>query len=534
MLITAKKQSSSLTLQGFIAWIMLMTLASGLSAQEVWTPIVKGGLYLEPKAVLLEESSRGLLVKWELNGFYSESINTPQGEFTRLRISEPPEISASSAGSPKLPMLTAMIRVPEGYLAQAQMEKVEWVSAGRVRVYPRQFPTRDGDGDEPDFAFDHQVYLLTDFIPQNFAQAGSPQGWGGLPVTGVSATPFRYIPATGDLEIAHSIEVRVEFRPGGNVHPVKSHYPNPKLEGLQRLHLLNPPPLENRPMEADENDPVRMLVILREEALDIMAPLIQFHHNTGIRTETWIVDLNGVEDPQTMVKDRITDMFAEGLQYVLLVGDGYINNWHIPMFYWDPIDPPIRQDDTGTNSDKWYVCLDEPDQDGFDDHLPELAIGRLVYRRAHLEELAVQVDKILDYMNWSYEEPQEDWLGNCVLVADNTPVDNEPLFILCKQAIAGFDYTFPAPEFNEIYGNVQGNNNQMVINLSNGDGVGLFNYRGHGTWNETDHWNIAGDRINAAFVRRLANQNSPFILISSACLTADIATHLNNCLMETF
>ncbi len=284
------------------------------------------------------------------------------------------------------------------------------------------------------------------------------------------------------------------------------------------------------------SDEHRMLVVLKQEALETATPLIEFHHRTGIRCEIWLAD--DIEDPQE-IKDRVSDMFEDGLEYLFIIGDGYEDDWDVPMFYWDPVDPGRPVQDVDSYSDTWFVCLDPPDDEGFDDHYMELSVGRLVYEGDNFDELSIQVEKLLDYLQWSFPDPDDgDWLERALLIASSDRVEGERVYLACKQEIEGREYRLPAPDLLTAYGNVQGVTNQTVLDFINDDGVGIVNYRGHGSSSAQLSWNLRNQSITRGTVDRMDNRNRPFVLISSACYNANIATFGNNgnsdCILESY
>ncbi len=175
--------------------------------------------------------------------------------------------------------------------------------------------------------------------------------------------------------------------------------------------------------------------------------------------------------------------------------------------------------------------------DGFEDHLPDLNVGRLVYDSADdIDELRIQVDKLLDYMEWRFEDDDGEWLSRALLMGHRER-DNDFggfHYINCKRFVEEFDYNHPSPDFITFYGREEGATNEAVIEAVNEQGVGIFNYRGHGDNDEWSSWSINRETWDATEVRRLANRDTPFILVSSACLAANIATYNRDCLVESF
>ncbi|MCF7810182.1 carboxypeptidase-like regulatory domain-containing protein [bacterium] len=521
-----------------IIMIAVSILLSGqlYAALNVWHPLQPELSPAQPDIEILEESSDHLIVRMNISGIYIDQITEDKEVYQKLHFSSIGDVSKSIEGEPLLPMLTKTISIPENKNASVKIISVDWQYFGDFNLFPRQLPRRD-DGSLPGaFIKSEDAYSLKSMIPDENVGIGRIKGWGGVAVAPLTITPLRYIPSTQRLEIASSITVRIDFTPGNPHNIVKPSRSSARMNKLHQLSILNPPALVDLPLDSDENEPIRMLVIVREEALETAQPLIDFHHERGLRTEVWIGD--DIED-EYEIKDRVIEMYQEGLEYLFLIGDAYTrNDDSVPIHFWDPEDPGWQdEDDTRSHSDNWYICLDEPDGDGFEDHLPDLSVGRLVYDRDSINELEVQVNKIMSYLNWGWEQNNDgDWLSRAILVA-HRELDNREggrHFIMAKQAIAAYNYSQPHPEFITFYGTDNNATNEAIIETINGEGCILFNFRGHGDNNAWSPWNARGQRWDIDEVNQLENANSPFILISSACWTGNIATHNGECLMESF
>ena len=458
-----------------------------------------------------------------------------------MHFGNPGACDAPDAGLPALPHLSEMIRLPDNMKAMVSVERADWIDAGTVRVFPFQPPRRDGNNN-PGFRFNRQAYQADGPLPERLASIGHVQGWSGLAVTGLSVYPVRYYPATERIEIAHSITVRVDFHPDRSHHFVRPARPGRRTTKLHRAILLNPPSEPPpRQLDFDQHEPVRMLVVVMEEALETAQPLIDFHHNSGLRTEVWLAD--DIED-EFEIKERVLELYddGDGLEYLFLIGDAYGDDPDVPMHRWrpDPIDRGGSPDGGSltSHSDNWYVCLDEPDEDGYEDHIPDLSVGRLVYAgQNNLDQLELQVEKLMDYFEWNLnDEDNGAWLSRALLVAaepeQGEDHDYELLhYIGTKRRIENADYDLDAPEFITAYGGEEGANNDFVIEQMN-EGVGIVNYRGHGSENRWASW--SPESFRSAQIDELENRDMPFILVSSACLNANIATYSGNCLLELF
>ncbi len=518
----------------FLTAVVVAVLSvTTLTAAPAWHPLNGDPKPATPQLTLLEQDESHLLVRWDISGFFVRTVQADAEKFHRISFNGSSFYGSGAIGAPEIPFLSEMIRLPDGTQATAEIVSVNWVDAGQFNLYPKQTPRRDDGSPPPPFQKSFDAYKSNQPTPSENSYVGRAEGWGGVYVTGMSVAPIRYVPAYQQLEVASSITVRIDFVPGNVQNIVRSRYPSSRMNKLHQTALLNPP--DPRQLDADEIEPVRMLFVMQEDAQEVAQPLIDFHHNTGLRADVWLVD-DEIEPED--IRDEIRDRFEDGLEYLFIIGDGDEDDHHVPMFFWDPEDPGWQDPvPVSSHSDNWYCCLDEQvefrDGDRYDDHLLELAVGRLTYERDELGELEVQVDKLMDYLMWSFEDQDDsEWLERAILVGHRELEDGERHYIECKRRVATYEYLFPRPEWTELYGIDDVDNDDIIENI-NEAGIGFFNYRGHGNAAGGVGWR-QGQNINGALVNRMANRNRPFIYVSSACLNANIATYFTDCLIEKF
>jgi len=518
--------------------IIIIALAQPALAGQ-WMTLTGASQPQPPKWTALAEDAGGLLIQVEINGYYSAVVSTPQGDFQRLELMPGFFGSQSEPGAPELPFIGSVIRLPDGFAGKVSVVDAEWRDAGHFRLYPRQFPAIDDGKTQPAFTYNTKAYTLDEWTPFEVVRITEPQGWSGIAVAGLSVTPLQYKPSDSALKIARRMTLRVDLEPSDVLQIVK---PSRLTAARQRIYantLLNPLDADPRRDDTDEAEPFRMLVVLKREALDTALPLINFHHRSGTRVQWWL--LEGNEEPID-IKNRIRQMYRNGLQYVLFIGDGYMGNLQqnppdIPMPFWDQDDPGEDFEPTGVFSDSWYVCLDSA-RNGFDDHLPDLAIARLVYDGPNqLNQLQTQISKLMRYMNYSFEQIDDGgWMGRELLMSHreiNPRNPQDTTYYECKRTIELFDYQSPHPEFIAVHGIRQGTN-AMVRNAVNNISVGFFNYRGHGIEYSFDVWNNSGERWWIPNVQQLTNVHRPFLLVISACLCGNYADYDGDCIAEAF
>jgi hypothetical protein len=520
-----------------LTMLLLSVIVMPIEARVVsagWNSLGTAAI-VNPKVEVIASGANYIDVRWEFSGFNVQSFPSNYGEFSRISIQEW-ENSRSGPGEPNLPISVKMIALPDNTVGKVEVIHTEWIPFENVRISPRQIPTRDGSVPSGPVIFDPDAYNDSVTLPEELSGVTTPQGWGGIAVAGLWVSPVRYTPASQQMDVASSMLVRVWFEHSPGNTPRKSSHPSRWLQEAQRSSLLNPPPDPPEVDDADEPDPVRMLVVLRDHAFAASEPFIDLHKSIGLRTEVWTID-DDVDS--SMIKDRIAELYEGGLEYVLMIGDGYENRNvdppqlpMVPMAFWDTPYPGRRLDPpTGSGSDGWYVCMDGDDRDGFDDHVPDLAISRLVYNTPNdLNQLQAQIAKISDYIAWTFQQQNGDWLARSLLVAHRA-ADRD--FLANIRTIVEAEYDFTHPQWIPLYGNQQEATNNRIIERIN-QGVGFFIYRGHGDNTRGADWNLNNEDITANLVGRMNNRQMPFIMVSSACENGNIYDYPGNCLLEAF
>ncbi len=513
------------------AVILVFSLAA--FAME-WTPVASSDRSLKSPAVkTIKSTDAELILEMNIFGIFEEEVDTDEGKFHKLYLNDLKTATGQDTGAPSYPYHSEMISIPRHKKAELLKVEFQWKKIDNKRLYPLQVPRRDND-EKLEFAFNPQAYKTDEPVPAENVWLSPIQGWSGIQVAGLHFCPVRYIPGSGSIEIAVTIRVEIGFTPGGRDDIISSSYPNQKIIDLQEKLLLNPPPEPPRAFDADEPEPVRLLAVVEEDALETVQPLIDFHHKRGLRTEVWLAD--AIED-EFEIRDRIEEMYVDGLWYVLLIGDGHEDHFHVPMHDWDTDYPGGCPDNgpTNTYSDSWFTCLDPPDEDGWDDHIPELAIGRLIYTGDNFDQLEIQVSKLMNYYTWENVQEDGEWLGNSLFLGSRPGRDDEDdAFVNPKQTIQEREYNLPAPNFTLLDGRDEEVDNNTVIQFINDNGVGTLNYRGHGSSGRWALWNQARQSFDDDDIERLENAGNPFIVLSCACQTGNIATYNWDCLIESF
>ena len=195
-------------------------------------------------------------------------------------------------------------------------------------------------------------------------------------------------------------------------------------------------------------------------------------------------------------------------QYVLLVGDGLIDNRRsgkegllipVPLFQTTKYG--------GSPSDHWYTLLEG------DDHIPECAIGRLPIRTRR--ELEMVIAKIVNYER----SPKSHWRNRYLLIGAGG--QGGPFFNQSEVLIRDVFSPNLHPERLYLSGDLSdphtGGTEDLLQHFR--DGVGFVNFRGHGGGAV---WSDAG-LLDLDDIRSIENRNKLPIITSMTCFTSDFS-----------
>ena len=397
-------------------------------------------------------------------------------------------------GKPTVPSIGLMIGVPGGTDTAwvESFEVRETVALTDLRLAPLQTMTVE-DAPPPDFAYDAASYALDAPYPGYQHAMGSIATWRNYRVVKLDTFPAQYNAARGELEVATRYTVVVRF------DDVESEPIDTIDDGEGAFAAAYDDTLVNYYEASDGNesaavapDPARTryLFVVDDPLAEAIQPLIELKEAQGMPTEVVLLSsLSGEGEPTERIKAAIRSKYEQSaIEYVLLVGE----HEQIPLYTWE-----------GKPSDAWYGCL------AGDDVLPEVSVGRMLGKTA--EELSVHVAKTVAYQ--SSVEQGQDWRSKVLLVAHEQEYPGK--YTACLESVREGEYRSSAVRFEKLYGGEGATNDQVVDRIN--QGVGILNYRGHGSETAWYEWNHHDFRVDEA---ALTNADRLPVVFSIACLNA--------------
>lgn len=490
-------------------------------SQKSWVPFTSQQP-LQHEITILSSDRSGLILEVTIPGMFSEVVSNENMTFERITLDE--NSTTKDVGRPELPTLHELIGIPGNQKMTVTILESETMKFEGYTIYPFQTPTTDNPGGHSHpFVMDKAFYGKNASYPAENVVMSQPGIWRDVKVAGVHITPFIYNPATKELQAITYLRLKIDF--SGN-DPSMSFSPKmditPKFYQMYSAAITNFEDLGYK-LTYRDTPATKYLVITNGEAVNSIQSLVDWKNQMGHKVEIKTIEA-GFNTPAHF-KAYITELYAQGLEYVLIVGDAYPNGGNnggpnvVPMFYWAPggEDPSY--------SDSWYTCLDGPD-----DHYADLAIGRFVYDVNQLGQLELQVEKTMTH--YLAPDMSDNWAENTILIAHKEEYPGK--YTQCCEQIRTFNYAIQTPIFEKAYGGEAYSNGQ-VVEFVNNTGVGIFNYRGHGSATQLWDWTTVNPtHFTATNVNQLTNFEQLFVFFDVCCDNMDIVAHLGDCLCESF
>lgn len=274
-------------------------------------------------------------------------------------------------GEPVVPVQTAWLALPQNHevvSVSLDTPKSGALADGLAAWGPHFLPYSAPD-EGPAARPNPAIYQGYEPFPAQSFEALSVQYKRGAAILPVKLYPVRYLPAARRFVFTPEMTVRVVTRP--RLQPLPGVLP---FRGLPadlrelRQRVDNPAVLAGyRATAAPKGDPVDYLVIAPAKFFDALTDLLT--HKTelfGLRCElvdydTVLTTMTGATK-QARVRNYLIQRYADGVQWVLLVGDADLGSEEInlqPLYVTgtDPDDGSTYTDESMA-SDLYYGCLD--------------------------------------------------------------------------------------------------------------------------------------------------------------------------------
>ncbi len=469
---------------------VLFLLFSFMGFAQEWHGITSDSPTMMKKT-LVSSTENEIVVNVNLDGFYTQSVTTPNGK--QVEVSLRDMAFELEAGAPQLSY--DVIPVAIGDMAEMKVAVVNstYVDFENVEVAPSKgnFSRKINPEDVP-YTYG-EMYSQNAFWPAEQATLDTPYIIRDFRGQNIVVRPFAYNPVTKTLRVYTSMTIAMT-KVSDNGENQKSarksaNKTTSEMKAAYDRRFINFKEAATRyPFVEDDGE---MLIICADQFMAGMQPLVEWKNKSGRPTTMVSVTTAGGNNDNN-IKSYITNMYndpAHNLAYVLLVGD------------YEHLTPHAL---SGERSDNWFGQIEGSD------HYPEVFVGRFSVQTA--DDVATQVERTIYYerdlqANVSWVDKG---MGIGYYGAGNGHYgeDDYQHIDLIRDTLMHYTYSV----VTEHHGGSGGDATQATISGTTNQGISIINYCNHGSW---DGWGVANYSVSN--VNALTNDYMLPIVWSVAC-----------------
>ena len=458
------------------------------------------------KKTLVSSTANEVVVNVNLDGFYTQSVTTPNGK--QVIVSVDKMGTELEAGAPQLPF--EVIPVMIGDLAEmtVSVTNATYVDYENVEVAPSKgnFSRQINPEDVP-YTYG-EMYSQNAFWPASQATLEAPYIIRDFRGQNIWVRPFAYNPVTKTLRVYTSMTIAMtKVSDNGENQKLARKSNNIKVDPEQKAmynkRFINFD-ASSKPYTFDE-DYGELLIICADQYMSNLQPLVDWKNKSGRPTTLVSVTTaggNNIENIKNYVSSFYNDP-AHNLEFLLLVGE------------YNDITPKNYGSGSGGTcySDNYLGKLE-----GNDDYL-EVLVGR--FSVANAADADLQVLKSIYYERdvqagaaWGNKGMGIGYYG--AGSGHNGEDDYQHIDLIRNKLLA---YTYGT--VTEHHGGPGGDASVSTISGTTNEGISIINYCNHGS--ETS-WGVANYSVSN--VQALTNDNMLPVVWSVACLNGkfDVGT----------
>ena len=458
------------------------------------------------KKTLVSSTANEVVVNVNLDGFYTQSVTTPNGK--QVIVSVDKMGTELEAGAPQLPF--EVIPVMIGDLAEmtVSVTNATYVDYENVEVAPSKgnFSRQINPEDVP-YTYG-EMYSQNAFWPASQATLEAPYIIRDFRGQNIWVRPFAYNPVTKTLRVYTSMTIAMtKVSDNGENQKLARKSNNIKVDPEQKAmynkRFINFD-ASSKPYTFDE-DYGELLIICADQYMSNLQPLVEWKNKSGRPTTLVSVTTAGGNNIES-IKNYVSSFYndpAHNLEFLLLVGE------------YNDITPKNYGSGSGGTcySDNYLGKLE-----GNDDYL-EVLVGR--FSVANAADADLQVLKSIYYERdvqagaaWGNKGMGIGYYG--AGSGHNGEDDYQHIDLIRNKLLA---YTYGT--VTEHHGGSGGDASVSTISGTTNEGISIINYCNHGS--ETS-WGVANYSVSN--VQALTNDNMLPVVWSVACLNGkfDVGT----------
>ncbi len=450
------------------------------------------------KPEIISRDSKSIKFNWKLNNFEIKENQINGDILTRIIV--PNSGYYGKTGDPEIPVIGEIVAIPNKGDVAITYNIIEEDVLHNVKMYPTMEMFSNSDPNKKELEFNSSIYQSKQAYPEKIVTRSEPMILRNIRVLPISFAPVRYYPESGDVKIARSVEINIEFldTPGKNE---KESQQNVITESFASIYKSIP----NSDFILENSEIIRgsYLIITPDPYYGPLVQLVNWKRKLGYNVV--ISKTSEVGNSPNQVYDYIQNAYNTyeiPLEYVLLIGD-VDGSYPLGTHYY-----------AGDCTDHPYSTVDG------DDYLSDIFVGRL--SADNVVELNVMVQKIIKYESSPYMS-NTTWFRSALNVSSYYHAESiKFLMRWVRELMMSNGYV----QVDTCIYPDQSSASQVPVSVNNG--VGFVNYRGwagaHG-WYEPPFY---VEDIEPYF----SNGFKTPIVSSIVCGTMDYASSTDPCFGE--
>lgn len=508
-------------MRSFALFLLTFTIivSSSFATQDSFQLLADAPKAASVSITLTERESESALLEYDLTEFDPIKVFYGGERYDVLTIEGEPYIGVE--GGPALPTLVRMVLIPPQSGVSLNITNLETVIIDGINPLPFQ-PAENSDLFDAlcqgspamplgELYRDVREYSKSEFTSASFAELGRPAILRGYRLVPIKINPFRWNPATGELEVIKHISIELDYNSQenlvnvvenpGRVKPTKASYT--LLSDL----VMNPPA---PPRDLDRSSGSILYVTGDwNDVANELNRLVEWRRRMG-----WSVTVHRTRNNQNRdaIRNEIREYYNsdDPPEYVVIVGDAdgqYTMACHIHANVGNPYE-----------TDHPYSMLDG------DDILPDVAVGRFIIDGVNNGEARLNtiVSKIIQYESEPFmgEGNRAGWQNRgAVVSADfnrNGPTTQSAMeycrMLMLRDGFSRVSTLYATQQQGAV------NPSQFISEQFAQSGISFFVFRGF----------LGLNGFNHVQVNQLNNERMLPLVILATCNTGDFLEHAYN------
>jgi hypothetical protein len=459
-----------------------------------------------PTTKLISNSENQIVVNFQLNGYTTSKVQTPQGE--QFVVNAPKMASMLEAGAPDLPMFPIPAIIGDQAEMTVNVIDAQYTDYTNVEVAPSKgnFSRQINPEDVP-YTYG-EMYQQNAFWPATQAYLEKPYILRDFRGQNIMVRPFAYNPVTKTLRVYTNMTIAMTKVSDNGENQKATRRSNtikvdPEVKAQYNRRFINFG--EAGAKYTFDEDFGEMLIICADQYMTNLQPLVDWKNKSGRPTTMVSVTTAGGNNIEN-IKNYVTNFYNDpdhNLEFLLLVGE------------YNEITPKNYGSGSGGTcySDNYLGKIE-----GNDNYL-EVLVGR--FSVANAADADLQVNKSIYYerdvqagATWGNKGMGVGYYG---AGSGHFGEDDYQHIDLIRDTLLHYTYEM----VTEHHGGSGGDASVSTISGTINEGISIINYCNHGS--ETS-WGVANYSVSN--VSALTNDNMLPVVWSVACLNGkfDVGT----------